>query len=371
MTDWTRTPFTQKFDLRYPIVQGPFGGGISRIALTAAVSEAGGLGSFGAHHLSPQDLDATIGQLQSATDQPFAVNLWVPLPDQPRHLDRTTHDTYSGALRPWFQRAGLEPPAYQHASSPDFEAQVEAVLERRPAVFSFVFGIPRPEVLSECRHRGIRTVGAATHLDEGRALQDAGVDAVVASGYEAGGHRPAFLRPAADSVATGPLTAQLSAALDIPVIAAGGIATGRGIASALMLGAAAVQIGTAFLATDQSGAPDAHKHALRSPRARHTALTTAFSGRLARGIRNDFLDAFESVDVPTYPQQNWLTAPIRAAAARQGEIELLALWSGQGAPLLTDHRDATELFEHLVADTDHSLRAAPTPTTHHVTGDNS
>ncbi|WP_338888861.1 nitronate monooxygenase [Rhodococcus sovatensis] len=363
MTDWTRTPFARTLGLRYPIVQGPFGGGISRIGLTAAVSDAGGLGSFGAHHLEPEELDVTVGLLHAATNHPFAVNLWVPRPGQPDELDRTTYDTYSDALRPWFERAGMSPPVYRHAASPDFDAQVEVVLARRPAVFSFVFGIPSPEVLAECRRRGIRTIGAATHLDEGIALRDAGVDAVVAAGYEAGGHRPAFLRPASDSVATGPLTAQLSAVLEIPVIAAGGIADGRGIAAALVLGADAVQIGTAFLATDQSGAPDAHKQALRSPRSRYTALTRAFSGRLARGIRNDFLDAFEFADVPAYPQQNWMTAPLKAAAAERDDAELLALWSGQGAALLTDRRDATELFEFLVEDTDHILGATPRPTT--------
>lgn len=357
MADWTETRFTREFGVRYPIVQGPFGGGISRVELTAAVSEAGGLGSFGAHHLHPEDLDATISRLQAATSHPFAVNLWVPLPGEPRTIDRQTHDRQSAALAPWFRRAQLDPPAYRAPTPPDFEAQVEVILKRRPAVFSFVFGTPEPGILAECRRRGIRTVGAATHLDEGLALRDAGVDAVVASGYEAGGHRPAFLRPAEDSIATGPLTAQLSTALDIPVIAAGGIADGRGIASALMLGASAVQVGTAFLATDQSGAPEVHKRMLRSPRAQYTALTTAFSGRLARGIRNEFLDEHATADVPPYPQQLWLTAPIKAAAARSGDPELLALWSGQGAPLLTDRHDATEVFEHLIADTTRTLES--------------
>jgi nitronate monooxygenase len=357
MAVWTDTRFTRDFGVRYPIVQGPFGGGISRVELTAAVSDAGGLGSFGAHHLHPTDLDATLARLSAATDRPFAVNLWVPLPGEPRTLDPRTHADQTDALAPWFRRARIDPPAYRAPAPPDFEAQVEVLLERRPAVFSFVFGIPDPGILTECRRRGIRTLGAATHLDEGLALRDAGVDAVVASGYEAGGHRPAFLRPAEDSIATGPLTAQLSAALDIPVIAAGGVADGRGIASALMLGAEAVQVGTAFLATDQSGAPEAHKQMLRSPRARYTALTTAFSGRLARGIRNEFLDEHANADIPVYPQQLWLTAPIKAAAAGSGDAELLALWSGQGAPLLTERHDATEVFEHLVADTTRTLRS--------------
>ncbi|QNG20474.1 nitronate monooxygenase [Rhodococcus triatomae] len=359
MNDWTRTPFTDLLGVRYPIVQGPFGGGISRIALTAAVSEAGGLGSFGAHHLHPHEVDATIARLQASTDRPFAVNLWVPLPGEPTRLDPLVHRHRSASLAPWFRRVGLAPEDHSAPAAVDFEAQVDAVLARKPAVFSFVFGVPRAEILAECRRLGIRTVGAATHLDEGLALQDAGVDAVVASGYEAGGHRPAFLRPGGDTMATGPLTARLSAALTVPVIAAGGITDGRGVASAMILGAAAVQLGTAFLATDQSGAPEVHKEILRSPRARYTTLTRAFSGRLARGVRNEFLDEQTDSDgLLPYPQQSWVTAPLRAAAAARGDAELLALWSGQGAPVSADRRDATEVFEYLVADTARTLATA-------------
>lgn len=356
---WNETSFTREFGIRYPIVQGPFGGGISRVGLTAAVSNAGGLGSFGAHHLHPAELDSTLAEIQAATDQPFAVNLWLRLPGEPRTMDREVYDARDGSLATWFDRVQLMRPDFRAPTPPHFEAQVEVLLERKPAVFSFVFGVPSVEILDECRRRGIRTVGAATHLDEGVALQNAGVDAVVASGYEAGGHRPAFLRPAEDSVATGPLTAQLADALEIPVIAAGAIANGRGIASALMLGAAGVQVGTAFLATDQSGAPEVHKQALRSPGAKYTALTKAFSGRLARGIRNEFLDAHaDATDIPIYPQQLWLTAALKVAAAQRGDAEVLALWSGQGAALLTEHRDATEVFDYLVADTQRVLDGA-------------
>lgn len=358
MADWTRTALTRDLGIDYPLVQGPFGGGTSTVALAAAVSQAGGLGSYGANHLHPEELDRTLTALAAATSRPFNVNLWVPLPGEPRTLTAAAHTRGAAALAPWFERLGVDLPTHTPPRPPVFEEQVEVLLAHRPAVFSFVFGIPNPAILAQCARLGIYTIGAATHLDEAVALQEAGVDAVVASGYEAGGHRPAFLRPATDTVATGPLTAQLTRALSLPVIAAGGIADGRGIASALLLGAAGVQLGTAFLATEQSGAPAAHKQVLRSPRARHTTLTRAFSGRLARGVRNDFLDAHEGdTTTPPYPQQLWLTAPLKAAAARLGDPEALALWSGQSASLVPGHTDAGQMLRHLAEDTTQVVEA--------------
>ncbi|MEV6597886.1 nitronate monooxygenase [Actinoplanes sp. NPDC051346] len=356
-THWARTRVSELFDTPYPIVQGPFGGGVSTVALAAAVSDAGGLGSFGGHHLPPERLDATLRELAAATGRPFAVNLWVPTEDQPRGIDPETFRAGTARLQPWYDALGLPLPEYQPQALPDFDSQVEVVLERRPRVFSFVFGIPDPKVLAECRRRGIVTVGAATNLDEGRALEAAGVDVVVASGIEAGGHRPSFLRPAPDSVSTGPLTAQLTSVLSVPVIAAGGLADGRGIAAAFALGAEGAQLGTAFLATEQSAAPAVHREMLFSDRARHTTLTRAFSGRHGRGIRNEFLDALaDASDIPPYPQQLWLTAPLRAAGAERGDPEVLFLYAGQGAPLLRrEHTDAGQLLRFLVADTDRVL----------------
>jgi nitronate monooxygenase len=345
------------FNTQYPIVQGPFGGGVSTVALAAAVSNAGGLGSFGAHHLQPDQLDATLSALDAATALPFAVNLWVPTDDQPPGIDEETFNIGMARLRPWYDALGATQPEYSQQALPDFDEQVEVVLARRPRVFSFVFGIPSAKVLRECRRLGIVTVGAATNLDEGRALQAASVDTVVASGIEAGGHRPSFLRPAEESVSTGPLTAQLTRELKVPVIAAGGIADGRGIASAFALGAEGVQVGTAFLATEQSAASEVHRQVLRSDRARYTMLTRAFSGRHGRGVRNDFLDAFADTNaIPPYPQQLWLTAPLRAAGTQQANPEVLFLYAGQGAPLLRpEHTDAGQLLRFLVADTSRVL----------------
>jgi nitronate monooxygenase len=359
MTAWSTTRFSDLVGLHYPIVQGPFGGGLSTVELTAAVSNAGGLGSFGGNHLQPDELDATIRTLEAASSNPFAVNLWVPIPGQPSGIDEQTFLAGLARLRPWYDALDLPAPEYRPQSLPDFDKQVEVVLERRPRVFSFVFGVPSADILNECRRRGILTVGAATNIDEGRALEAAGVDAVLASGTEAGGHRPSFLRPAEESVATGPLTAMLSAMLRVPVVAAGGIADGRGIASALALGADGAQLGTAFLATEQSAAPAVHRRTLSDPRARYTILTRAFSGRLGRGIRNAFLDALaadDAADIPPYPQQLWLTAALRAAGARTDNPEVLFLYAGQATPLLhKEHTDAASLVQFLVDDTDRVL----------------
>jgi nitronate monooxygenase len=214
-------------------------------------------------------------------------------------------------------------------------------------------GIPAPAILDEARRRGIVTIGTAATVDEAVALDRAGIDAVVASGSDAGGHRGAFLRPADESlVGTFSLVPQVADAVSVPVIAAGGIADARGVVAALTLGADGVQIGTAFLATDESGASPAHKHALHGPGARRTVLTRAFSGRLARGIPNRLqreLDA-RSDGVPPYPVQNALTQALRRTANERGIPDLIHLWAGQAAPL-TAPRGAAEYLDSLVADT--------------------
>lgn len=350
---WTDTRITRMLGLDHPIVQGAFGGGMSSVALAAAVSNGGGLGSFGAHHLGGDAITALVGDLRAATDRSFAVNLWVPIPGEPTELDHDTWERAADLLAPWFARLGIDRAPFAPRQSIPFEEQVDAVLAAAPPVFSFVFGVPSPEILADAKRRGILTLGTATNLDEGRALDDAGVDIVVASGYEAGGHRTSFLRPALDSLATGPLTAILSSRLKAPVVAAGGIANGRGIASALVLGAEAAQLGTAFLATDESGASPAHRAALLDSRAETTALTRAFSGRWARGIRNEMLDELEphEADVPAYPLQQWVMQEVKVAAVAAGDSDAMSLWAGQGAPLLPGPRTAHQTLEDLVAET--------------------
>ncbi len=285
---WNDTPLTGRLGIRYPIVQGPFGGGFSSAALVAAVSNAGGLGSFGAQGMTPDDIGAKVTEIRRLTAAPFAVNLWVSTED-PEVAAATVAD-YEAALRPLrplFAELDVEPPAFPFRSGPRFEDQAAALIESRPPVFSFIFGVPPAHVLDACRSRGIITVGTATTVDEAVAIERAGADVVVASGFEAGGHRASFLQPAEESLTgTFALVPQVADAVRIPVVAAGGIADARGIAAALVLGAGGVQIGTAFLACEESNAPPAHKAAILSARPGSTRLTRGYTGRLARGLQN-------------------------------------------------------------------------------------
>jgi nitronate monooxygenase len=345
MTTWPTDRLTALLGIDHPIVQGPFGGGASSVALAAAVSSAGGLGSFGAHALGPQEIRALVDALRAATDRPFAVNLWVPQPTEVTDVDLAPHIE---RLKPFYERTGSAPPAT--VTVQDFQAQLEAALDAAPPVLSFVMGIPPATALESARAKGIRTVGTASTVEEAVALADAGLDAVVASGSDAGGHRGAFLRPVEESlVGTFSLVPQVADAVDVPVVAAGGIADGRGIAAAFALGAHGVQIGTGFLNTVESNASAPHRRALNSEGARRTVLTRVFSGRMARGIANrvtrDLVDAER--DVPAYPVQNALMMPIRRAAADRDDPDHLNLWSGQAAPL-TRETTAVEYLTRLV-----------------------
>jgi nitronate monooxygenase len=344
---WQHNAVSRRLGLSTPIVQGPFGGGLSSVELVAAVGQAGGLGSFGAHHLQPADILRTANAIREATPAPFALNLWIPLNGvEWPEVDGAAWQRATTLLAPLFDELKLDVPdkPARETAWPYYEAQVEALLEARPPVFSFVFGVPSPSVLARCSERGIVTIGAATTPAEALHLQEAGVDMVVATGCEAGGHRVAFLEaPEANLIGTLALVPQVRDTVRIPVIAAGGIADSRGVAAALALGADAVQIGTAFLACEESNAGPLHRQALFGPLAGQTALTRGFSGRLARGLRNPMLAAFDTAPadaVLPYPVQNWLTGQLKRAAIVQGRADLMSLWSGQGAPLLKHHKVA-------------------------------
>ena len=219
-------------------------------------------------------------------------------------------------------------------------------------VFSFIFGIPPRDILEECRAKGIVTIGTATTPDEAAALEEAGVDAIVASGFEAGGHRGSFLRPAEDSLTgTLSLVPQVVDLVNVPVIAAGGIGDARGVVAALALGAEAVQIGTAFLGCDESGASRLHREALRGPDARHTGLTRGFTGRLARGIRNRLMEELNrnGTEVLPYPLQRGLVRNLATAAEAAGRADLLPLWAGQSASLSTG-AEVVAFLDSLVED---------------------
>lgn len=341
-----------------PIVLGPFGG-LSSVELTATVSEAGGLGSFGLYGFGADRIRSTAAALRSRTDRPFALNLWLPLelpgerpPGQGGYggYERAEYETYVAALGALFDAAGAERPDAPVALPPSFDEQIEAALAAEPAVLSFLFGVPPADVVAAAHERGIVVLGTATTVAEARALAAGGVDAIVASGSESAGHRPSFLAPAEDSlVGTLALVPQVADAVDVPVVAAGGIGDRRGVAAAFALGAEAVQVGTAFLATRQSAAPEAHRARIRAAEASDTVLTRAMSGRLARGLRNRAVREIEEGGViAPFPLQNALTGVFRRAAAERGDAELLSLWMGQGAGL-AHLDDAAELVADLAA----------------------
>ncbi|MEO8019870.1 MAG: nitronate monooxygenase [Pseudomonadota bacterium] len=363
---WKSTEVTRRLKLDVPIVQGPFGSGLSAVDLVVAVSDRGGLGSFGVHHLERVGMRAIAAQIRARTQRPFALNLWIPLgdSDDPKIADAEWNAALE-LLRPHFEELRVPLPARPQRFGPHYQEQIETLLELRPPVFSFVFGVPTPDVLDRCRASRIATLGAATTAAEAKLLADAGVDMIVASGFEAGGHRVSFLRePEECLTGTMALIPQVVDAVKVPVIAAGGIADGRGIAAALKLGATAVQIGTAFLACEESNASPLHRAKLFSAEARRTSLTRAFTGRLARSVHNNFIDALRGKEkiLAPYPVQAWLTAQLKAAALAANRADVISLWSGQGAPLLRHHH-AGELLQSLVNETEAAMRADSAPET--------
>jgi len=351
---WYQTKATEILGIQYPILQGPFGGNLSSVQLVSTVSNAGGLGGYGAYTLSPQELSDIDRQLKVATDKPYNINLWVSDTDAVGGI--VSDDQFQRAqelFKPYFDELGIALPEKPAPFKTRFENQVEVILHQRPPVFSFMFGIPSADILEQCHKLGILTIGAATTLDEGVALENAGVDLIIASGFEAGGHRPSFLTPAEFSTTGAFVLVQLlKEKLKTPVIAAGGIASGKGIAAALALGADAAQIGTAFLATDESNATDIHKQMLFSDMAKYTTLSRAYTGRLGRGltsrIAKDLIHR-EKGFLP-FPLQTQFISYLRKAAIEQEKWDMILFWGGQIAPLLK-HKKAGDLMNALIEET--------------------
>lgn len=335
---WNQNRLTAKLGIEYPIVQGPLGG-LSSQRLTAAVSNFGGLGSFGAHSLPPDAIRDVIAEIRSLTSKPFAMNLWVSMEDEgARTSDEGAFTRSLAPIAGHLAELGAPRPSYKSYSPVRFEDQARVLLDAKVPAFSFIFGIPPKDILEECRAKGIFTIGTATTPEEAVALRDAGVDAVAASGFEAGGHRGSFLRAADDSLTgTLSLVPQIVDIVDVPVIAAGGIGDARGFIAALALGAEGVQMGTVFLSCEESGASHLHRKALLGKNAGHTGLTKGFTGRLARGIHNRLMEELnrKGVEILPYPLQRGLVRNLSIAAEAAGQSDLMPLWAGQSANLST------------------------------------
>lgn len=348
---WANTRVSRKLGTKFPIIQGPLGG-FSSQRLTAAVSNYGGLGSFGAHGLTPSEIADVIAELRSMTDGPIAVNLWVSMSDEgAKASDEAAFNRSLATIAPLIQSLGGTLPTYTPYSPVKFEEQVRVLIEAKVPAFSFIYGIPPKEIMEECRTKGIVTIGTATSPDEAIALEEANVDVIVASGFEAGGHRGSFLSSPEDSL-TGTLSLipQVADTVSVPVVAAGGIADARGIVATFALGAEGVQIGTAFLACDESGASRPHRQALLNGTAKQTSITRGFTGRLARGIKNRLLDVMNApgVEILPYPLQRFLMRNLSAPAEKSGRSELIPMWAGQSASL-SRHTRANDLLDALIS----------------------
>jgi len=369
------TVLTQTLGLQHPIIQAPLAGGADTPALVAAVCEAGALGSIGATYLTPRQIAETCAAVRSNTTRPFGINLFVPDAPLPGPVDPAAAVAH---VATYFEELGLPRPEPPAASARDFDAQLDAALDGGASVFSFTFGMLPAAARDKVKARGLMIGGTATTVDEAMALGRAGIDFVVAQGSEAGGHRGTFAGPADDAafeagmIGTLALVPQIVDAVRVPVVASGGVMDGRGIAAVLALGAAAAQLGTAFLTCEEAGVPDVYKQAILDAREDQTRVTRAFSGRPARGIVNRFMREIggqraagngpeaAGSELPAagwilpFPLQNALTRPLRTAAAKQGRAEFLSLWAGQGVRMARRMK-AAELVAALAEETDAAI----------------
>jgi nitronate monooxygenase len=322
-----RTSVTELLGIEHPILQAPMASAATP-ALAAAVSEAGGLGALGSAMLTPDELRRQAAEVRERTDRPFQLNFFC---HEPPELGADVAARAREYFAPLYDELRLGEPPEPGAPPIHFdEARLEALLDIRPPVVSFHFGLPARDALAAVRDAGLTVLASATTVAEAEHLKEHGVDAVVAQGAEAGGHRGSFLVDGDDGpVGTLALVPQVVDAVGVPVIAAGGIADGRGLAAALALGAGAAQIGTAFLVCPESGISPGYREALRGARADDTVVTRSVSGRPARALKNRLTSELSGV-LP-YPAQISLVAPLRDSGVHEADFE--AMWSGQGAAL--------------------------------------
>jgi nitronate monooxygenase len=350
------TAFSERLGLRLPLIQAPMAGGPSSLELVIAATSAGALGSFGFAYTQPDEMKRQAAAVRAKTDRAFGINLFVaPLPDAiPAEAQRAALD----ALARYYRELDLPAPEpVKPPYAPDLEAQLAAVEDIRPRVFTVHLGCIAPQ---RFQSRGILVGGSANCVAEAKKLESLGYDFVIAQGGEAGGHRGSYLRDPYESLTgTLALTRLIMRAVRVPVVAAGGIMDGAGIAAVLALGAQAAQLGTAFVPCPESGAAPPHKDALLAATEDDTRITEKFSGKPARGIANRFLREMADAPQLAFPAQNQITGKLRVAAAKAGKADYIALWAGQAAPL-GRRLPAAELIDTLEKETIAALRASAT-----------
>ncbi len=355
---WRTNDLTRLLGVDLPIVQAPLGGGPGTPELTAAVCEAGAFGIIGAGYLDPADLEQAVRRTRELTARPFGVNLFLAPP--PRRLEAAAARERLAAVA-----AELGLPAdlpEEPRGLPDPTGQLDVLLATDVRLVTFAFGAPTTDVVARLHDAGRLVGGTAQSAADARQLAEVGVDVVVAQGAEAGGHRGGLGSADVDGAAGDlpglvALVPAVVDAVDLPVMAGGGVADGRGVAAVLALGAQAVALGTAFLRTTEAGTGAAYRDALATADETSTVTTNAFSGRTARGLPNAYVRAFDGddrVEVPDFPVMNYLSRPLRTAAASAGTAEAQSLWAGQGVGLTRD-LGAGELVAALVRETENSL----------------
>lgn len=326
--------FLSRFGATLPIVQAPMAGGSNTPELVAACCNAGALGSLGVPYTEPDQIAKTIAAIRKLTNRPFNVNIFAPGWKEQLDVDPEKMLEF---LRPLYSEAGAPEPKLPAKAMPRFEEQAELLILEKLPIVSFTMGLFPETVMQALKANGTFVIGTATTVDEALALEASGVDAIVAQGAEAGGHRGAFLSAHPESpIGTMALVPQIVDAVRVPVIASGGIMDGRGIVAALALGASAVQMGTAFLICRESGVSDAYKQAMLNAKEDQTLVTNSFSGRYARLIENGYVREMRRANMQPlpFPWQNALTGPMRKAAETKNNADLMAIYAGQGLRML-------------------------------------
>ncbi|MFJ7185335.1 NAD(P)H-dependent flavin oxidoreductase [Lysinibacillus xylanilyticus] len=330
------------FKTTSPIIQAPMAG-VTTPKFVAACAQEGILGSIGAGYLDGEQTKNFIQEVKKLTKKPFAVNLFVQ--EEPR-IDIDVLQKARMALQPFYDELGLSP--VQSVTSKEvFEEQVQAVLDENVAICSFTFGIPSADVIDRLKNNNVYVIGTATTLEEAKRVEQAGMQAVVLQGGEAGGHRGSFTEPM-QLIDLHDLLQQVVGQISIPIIAAGGIVAKEDVSKALAMGAQAVQIGTALLAADECEISPLYKNALLESKEQQTTITRAFSGKPARGLANGFTERMKNAVVAPYPLQNDLTTTIRKESAKQGKGDYLSMWMGEKSYLVNQSGTVKSIIEKLL-----------------------